>query len=99
MFSPGGTSFGNPIQLRGHSLRSWPKSSRSGEPAACDWGAACDTVRGFAFRVRTAMDLTTLLNQCSRARGFVYEGARFSADKQLTEVRVRPRRGSDPTCR
>ncbi len=44
------------------------------------------------------MDLTTILNQCYRVPGFVYEGARFSTDKQRIEVRVRPRVGSDPTC-
>ena len=44
------------------------------------------------------MELTTILNQCYRVPGFVYEGARFSTDKKRIEVRVRPRRGSDPTC-
>jgi transposase len=44
------------------------------------------------------MDLTTILNQCHRVPGFVYEGARFSTDKTQIEVRVRPRRGADATC-
>jgi transposase len=44
------------------------------------------------------MELTTILNQCHRVPGFVYEGARFATDKQSIEVRVRPRRGADPTC-
>jgi transposase len=44
------------------------------------------------------MDLTTILNQCHRVPGFVYEGARFSTDKTRIEVRVRPRRGADATC-
>jgi transposase len=44
------------------------------------------------------MELTTILNQCHRMPGFVYEGARFSTDKTRIEVRVRPRRGADPTC-
>jgi transposase len=44
------------------------------------------------------MELTTILNQCSRFPGFVYEGARFSADRTRIEVRVRPRSGSQPTC-
>jgi transposase len=44
------------------------------------------------------MELTTILNQCYRFPGFVYEGARFSADRTRIEVRVRPRSGSQPTC-
>jgi transposase len=44
------------------------------------------------------MELTTILNQCYHFPGFVYEGARFSTDKKMIEVRVRPRSGSDPTC-
>ena len=39
-----------------------------------------------------------ILNQCARVPGFVYEGARFSADRSRIEVRVRPRSGSQPTC-
>ena len=45
--------------------------------------------RGFA-----ATELTTILNRCHRFRGFVYEHARFSADKKSIEVVVRPRKGS-----
>jgi transposase len=44
------------------------------------------------------MELTTILNQGYRFRGFVYERATFSTDKKILEVHVRPRRGSDPTC-
>src|SRR5229473_1265205 len=44
------------------------------------------------------MELTTILNQCYRFSGFVYERARWSADQKSIEVRVRPRSGSDPTC-
>jgi hypothetical protein len=32
------------------------------------------------------MELTTILNRCHRFRGFVYEQARFSADKKSIEV-------------
>jgi transposase len=48
-----------------------------------------------AFR---AMELLTILNRCHRFRGFVYQHARFSADKKSIEVAVRPRRGSAPIC-
>jgi transposase len=44
------------------------------------------------------MELTTILNQCYRFPGFVYESARFSTDKTRIEVRVRPRCGAKPTC-
>ena len=44
------------------------------------------------------MELTTILNQCYRFPGFVYESARFSTDKKSIEVRVRPRRRGQPTC-
>lgn len=44
------------------------------------------------------MDLTTILNQCYRFPGFVYESARFSTDKTSIEVRVRPRYGATPIC-
>ena len=33
-----------------------------------------------------AMELITILNRCHRFRGFVYEHARFSADKKSIEV-------------
>ena len=48
-----------------------------------------------AFR---AMELTTILNRCHHFRGFVYEHARFSADKKRIEVAVRPRKGSAAVC-
>jgi transposase len=44
------------------------------------------------------MELTTILNRCHRFRGFVYEHARFSADKKSIEVVVRPRKGSAAVC-
>jgi hypothetical protein len=34
------------------------------------------------------MELITILNRCHRFRGFVYEHARFSADKKSIEVAV-----------
>ena len=40
------------------------------------------------------MELITILNRCHRFRGFVYEHARFSADRKSIEVVVRPRKGS-----
>jgi len=40
------------------------------------------------------MELTTILNRCHRFRGFVYQHARFIADKKTIEVAVRPRKGS-----
>ncbi len=45
-----------------------------------------------------AMLLITILNHCHRFPGFVYEWAKFSADKQAIEVRVRPRSGSAAVC-
>jgi hypothetical protein len=36
-----------------------------------------------AFR---AMELLTILNRCHHFRGFVYQHARFSADKKRTDV-------------
>jgi transposase len=44
------------------------------------------------------MELITILNRCHRFRGFVYEQARFSADKKSIEVAVRPRSGSAAVC-
>ncbi len=46
----------------------------------------------------TALELTTILNRCQHFRGFVYERARFSADKKSIEVVVRPRKGSAAVC-
>src|SRR5260370_19464582 len=44
------------------------------------------------------MELITILNQCYRFHGFVYQHARFSPDKKSIEVSVRPRRGSAAIC-
>ena len=44
------------------------------------------------------MELITILNHCHRHRGFVYQHARFAADKQSIEVDVRPRVGSAAIC-
>ena len=44
------------------------------------------------------MELITILNRCHRFRGFVYQRARFSADKRSIEVAVRPRKGSNAVC-
>jgi transposase len=44
------------------------------------------------------MELLTILNRCHHFRGFVYQRARFSADKKSIEVAVRPRRGSAAIC-
>jgi transposase len=44
------------------------------------------------------MELTTILNRCHRFRGFVYQHARFIADKKSIEVAVRPRKGSAAVC-
>jgi hypothetical protein len=53
------------------------------------------TVYGGSF---PAMELTTVLNRCHRFRGFVYEHARFTADRKSIEVVVRPRKGSAAVC-
>jgi transposase len=44
------------------------------------------------------MELTTILNHCHRFPGFVYECAKFPADKKSIEVRLRPRNGSAAVC-
>jgi transposase len=44
------------------------------------------------------MELITILNRCHHFRGFVYQHARFSADKKSIEVAVRPRQGSGAVC-
>src|SRR5664279_4474942 len=44
------------------------------------------------------MELITILNHCHRHSGFVYQHARFAADKQSIEVDVRPRAGSAAIC-
>jgi hypothetical protein len=40
------------------------------------------------------MQIITLLNQCYRFPGFVYNQARLSEDRKRLEIRVRPRVGS-----
>jgi hypothetical protein len=40
------------------------------------------------------MELITILNSCYHFPGFVYQQARFSADRKSIEVSVRPRKGS-----
>jgi transposase len=44
------------------------------------------------------MELITILNRCHHFRGFVYQHARFRADKKSIEVAVRPRQGSGAVC-
>ena len=44
------------------------------------------------------MELTTILNQCYPQPGFVYQKARFGADKKAIEVPIRPRQGSKAIC-
>src|SRR5579859_5804726 len=43
-----------------------------------------------------AMELITILNQCHRFRGFVYHHDRFSPDKKVIEIGVRPPARSAP---
>ncbi len=52
----------------------------------------------FGFALFSAMELTTILNLCHPQRGFVYDQARFSADKKSIEVMVRPRKGAKAVC-
>jgi transposase len=59
-------------------------------------GVARCTVEVFA--VARAMELITILNQCHRFRGFVYQQAVFSADRKSIEITVRPRTGSQAIC-
>ena len=44
------------------------------------------------------MELTTIINHCYRFPGFVYERAKWSADKKSIVVRVWPRAGSAAVC-
>ncbi len=55
-------------------------------------------VEVFAVDAVFAMLLITILNQCHRFPGFVYQWAKLSTDKKTIEVRVRPRRGSAAVC-
>src|SRR5579863_9168170 len=50
------------------------------------------------FAADFAMELITILNQCYRFRGFVYHHDRFSPDKKVIEIGVRPRVGSAALC-
>lgn len=50
------------------------------------------------FAVVRAMELLTILNQCHRFRGFIYQKAVFSTDRRSIEVSVRPRKGSALIC-
>ena len=44
------------------------------------------------------MQIITLLNQCYRFRGFVYQHVRLSPDRRSLQVRIRPRVGSPAIC-
>src|SRR5215472_2901091 len=44
------------------------------------------------------LQLITVLNQCHRFRGFVYQQARFTSDHKSIEISVRPRKGSAAVC-
>ena len=44
------------------------------------------------------MERITILNSCHHFPGFVYQRARFSADRKSIEVSVRPRKGSAAIC-
>ncbi len=88
-------SSAKPIQLRGHSSRSWQHAGRG----ACTTGVEWFTVEVFAIETTFTMELITILNQCHHFRGFVYERARFNrTDRPTIEVRVRPRKGSAALC-
>jgi transposase len=50
------------------------------------------------FAADFAMELITILNQCHRFRGFVYHHDRFSPDRKVIEIGVRPRAGSAAVC-
>jgi len=56
------------------------------------------TLEVFVLEIIRTMLLLTILNQCHRFPGFVYQSAKFSPDKKTIEIRVRPRRGSAAAC-
>src|SRR5437667_6258564 len=58
IFSPGGMSSAKPIQLRGHSSRSWQHAGRG----ACTTGLEGFTVEGFAIETTYIMELIKILN-------------------------------------
>jgi transposase len=93
--SPGGRSFSHPIQERGQlsKSRQWPETSK----AEADVVVRV-MVEVFAVAPVRAMELITILNHCHHFRGFVYQHARFGADKKTIEVAVRPRDGSAAIC-
>src|SRR6516162_4239515 len=93
--SPGGMSFSIPIQECGQSSRSRPQA----EAVEADAGGATGFTRAvFALKIVRTMELITILNHCHRHRGFVYQHARFAADRLSIEVDVRPRAGSAAIC-
>ena len=90
--SPGGRSLSTPIQECGQSSRSRPQ-------AEADAGVATGFTRAvFALKIVRTMELITILNHSHRHRGFVYQHARFTADRLSIEVEVRPRAGSAAIC-
>jgi hypothetical protein len=93
--SPGGRSFSSPIHKRGQLSRSRPWAEASEGDAEV---AARFTWEVFALKIVRTMELITILNHCHRHRGFVYQHARFGADKKSIEVDVRPREGSAAVC-
>ena len=56
------------------------------------------TLEVFVLEIIRAMLLLTILNQCHRFPGFVYQAAKFTPDRKAIEVRVRPRHGSAVVC-
>src|SRR5882672_523632 len=93
--SPGGKSFSSPIHERGQVSRSRQEAEASADGAEV---ATWFTREVFALKIVRAMELITILNHCHRHRGFVYQHARFGADKKSIEVDVRPREGSAAVC-